>query len=673
MHRRVRTRVLSISVAALALSAVVVGGPATPASAAVGSMTLSNWSLPSDLRFGIGFDGVNTAGFSPGGYEAYYEWSPDGPSAQCAQQGFPLTPGNPTFQPSTTIAPGFSMSELRMEIYSFPRSGRCPYSHSAGDGAVVVRIPGDRSNHNLGAITVPRDGEPGTGRLTGQILAHDAIPDGRVKVDIFQVEGARTTSTGYRLDSFSSGPSIGGSYTTGPLWNGEFIAFVTDTVTGNQALGMIGVNGVTDFAIDLDVPCFGIDNCQFTGSVTPVPGGFHPVGPNRVLDTRKGIGIASAVQPGDGRNSDPNNFKRYDSLVNHELDVTGVGGVPAAGVSAVLLNVTATGSPFGGIAKLFPKPPNTLWYDDQSSFAATNPGGNLLVWGPNEDSANQVLVPVGVGGRIRIESYSGGSVDLIADVVGWFDSSQPGQNGSRLTAVTPERFLDTRLGIGSPRQPFGTDEARNLQVAGRGRIPADANAVVGTVTGVGPATQTFVTVWPKGTPRTETSVVNVAPGSIRPNLATVGVGADRSWSFYNERGPHDVLFDAVGFFSPSTGGKVSTVVSAPTLLDTKAGIGGPRQAFGQGTERSLQVSGAAGLPGGITAVYLSVTVADATTSSYLTIWNGGTRPETSNLNWGPGGGRSNLVLVPVAADGTIKLFNALGDVHVVAAAVAYVR
>lgn len=652
---------------------VVVAGPVAPASAAVGSMTLSGWTLPGDLRFGIGFDGVNTGGSSPGGYESYYEWSPDGPSTQCAQQGFPLTPGNPSLPSTISVAPGFAMSELRMEVYSFPRSSRCPYSHSAGDGAVVVRIPGDRSNHTLGTITVPRPGEPGTGRLFGQILAQGAVPDGRVAIDIFQIEGSRATSTGYELDAFSSGPSVGGNYTTGPLWNGEYIAFVTDTVTGNQAVGTIAVNGETDLAFDLDVPCFGIDNCQFTGSLEPAAGGFHPVGPNRILDSRKGIGISSAIQPGDGRNSDPNNFKRYDSLVNHEFDVTGVGGVPAAGVSAVLLNVTATGSPFGGIAKLFPKPPNTSWYDDQSSFPATNPGGNLVVWGPNEDSANLVLVPVGVGGRVRVESYSGGPVHLIADVVGWFDSSQPGQNGSRLTAVTPERFLDSRLGIGTARAPFPTDGARDLQVAGRGAIPADATAVVGTVTGVGPTEQTFVTVWPKGTTRTETSVVNVAPGSIRPNLVTVGVGADRSWSFYNERGPHDLLFDAVGYFSPSAGGKVTTVLSAPTVLDTKAGVGGPRQAFGPATTRTLQVGGAAGLPGGITAVYLSVTVADATTGSYLTVWNGGTRPETSNLNWGPGGGRSNLVLVPVAADGTVQLFNALGDVHVVASAVAYVR
>ncbi len=651
------------------IAGAVVAGPATDASAAVGSMTLSGWSLPGDRRYGIGFDALNTSGSSPGGYEAYYEWGTAGRSTNA---------DNPQLPSSVSFNAGFAMSELRLEIYSFPtgpmpwESGFRTYDPELGDGAVAVRIPGTTSANNLGAITVPRLGEAGTGKLSGKVLAHDAVGNERLKIDIFQVSGFRSTSTGYELDAFSSGESLGTNYQTGPLWNGEYIAFVTDQATGNKATGMIQINGETTFDFDLDVPCFGIDNCQFEGSVSAVPGGYHPVGPNRILDTRIGLGISTALSPGDGRNGDPNNIKRLASRLNHEFQVAGVGGVPATGVGAVLLNVTAAGSPIGGVAKLFPKPANTAWYDDQSSFPAVNPAGPLLVWGAGEDIANLVLVPVGVGGRIRVENFSAGSVNLIADVVGWFDEGQPGQVGSGLTAITPQRLLDTRNGIGGPVAPFTAGQSRDLKVAGTGSIPADASAVVSTVTGVTPSTGTYLTVWPKGTPRSETSVLNLGAGDVRPNLVTVGTGSGSSWSIFNAYGSHDVLVDATGYFRTGSGGRV-TPLKAATLLDTQAGLGGPRSAFGNDETRGLQVTGRGGVPANATAVYLSVTASFGTTSSYLTVWNGAARPDTSNLNWFGGTARSNLVLVPIGPGGTVQLYNARGDVHLVADVVAYVN
>jgi len=659
--RRVRAMVLGSALVA----AVAVVGSATPASAAVGSMRISGWSLPGGgLRYGIGFDALNTSGSSPGGYEQYYEYVPGTAASDCPQV-------NPTLPNPVDFNAGFSMSELRLEVYSFPLSGHCHYTHSAGDGAVVVRIPGTQSNNNIGAITLPKPGEGGTGRLFGDVLAHTAVTEGRVSVDIFQVSGFHTTSTGYELDAFSSGPSSGGSYTTGPLWDGDYIAFVTDQTTGNQAVGTITVGGDTHLDLDLDVPCFGIDDCEFHGGVTPLAGAYHPVVPARILDTRKGLGIAASVTAGDGRNSDPNNFKREISRLNHEFKVTGVGGVPTAGVGSVMLNITAASPPSGGIAKFFPKPPNTSWYDDESSFPAVNPRGPVIIWNANEDIANLMIVPVGVGGKVRIESVSGSDVNLIADVVGWFDEQQPGQTGSGLTAVAPQRLLDTRHAVGGPQRPFASGESRDLQLAGLAGIPGDASAVVGTVTGVSPARPAYVTVWPKGTGRAETSVLNSSPGSALPNLVTIGLGSG-GWSFFTDQGPHDLLFDAVGYFRQGSGGLVTAMVPS-LLLDTQAGVGGPRSGFTEGENRLLQVAGRGGVPADATAVYLSVTANHSTATSYLTVWPGGPRPDTSNLNWVAGTARSDLVLVPLGPGGTVQVYNALGQVQVVADVVAYVK
>ncbi len=666
---RIPTRVATVLAAAATVAASLAAGTATPASAAVGSMTISGWSLPTDRMYGIGFDAVNTAGQSPGGYERYYEWSAAGASVNAV---------NPQLPARVSFSAGFAMSELRWEIYSFPIGpAPCPtatcrtYDPLQGDGAVTVRIPGTSGAHDIGAISIPRTGEPGTGSLSGRVSSHAAIDEGRVTLDIFQTTGFRRSSTGYELDAFSSGRSTGGTYGTGPLWDGRYIAFVTDHATGTRAVGMIDVAGVTTFDLDLDVPCFGIDDCEFSGTAPAVAGGYHPVGPNRVLDTRIGLGISEAVQPGDGRNTDPNDVKRLASRLNHEFVVTGVGGVPSRGVGAVLLNVTAAGSSTSGVAKIFPKPANTAWYDDESSFPASNPSGPLLVWGAGEDIANLMLVPVGVGGRLRIENFSPAAVHVVADVVGWFDLGQAGQTGSRLTAIAPTRLLDSRNGIGGPAAPFGAGESRTLPMTGGG-IPTDASAVVATATGVTPTTGTYLTIWPAGTGRQETSVLNLGAGDVRPNLVAVGTGAGGAWSLFNAYGSNDVLVDAVGYFRPGSGGLV-TPLPAATVLDTQAGAGGPRRAFGPGEARDVPIAGRGGVPGDARAVFLSVTASFGTDSSFLTVWGDGAPPETSNLNWFAGTARSNLVLVPLGPGGTVKLSNARGTVQLVADVVAFVR
>ncbi|MEZ5255811.1 MAG: hypothetical protein R2705_02610 [Ilumatobacteraceae bacterium] len=637
-----------------ALLATMTATTARPA-AALGSISIASWSLPSGMAYGIGLDAINQADTSPGGYERYYEYTPGGVSTD---------PNNPQMPGSFSFSAGFDLRELRMEIYEFeyPKYQNSGYSPYHGDGAVVVRVPGNVSSHNLGQIQLPEEGN-GTVELSGTVLARGGVSAGRTKLEIFQVTGSRVTTTGYRLDAFSAGENLeGGSYTSGPLWPGQYIAFVVDQVTGRTAIGLLDLNANTTLDLDLDTTCYGLDECQFNGS-TPAatPGAFHPVGPNRIVDTRRGLGIGGAVFPGDGRNSDPNNLKRDASRLNHEFRIAGVGGVPAAGVGAVLANVTVTGATASGRASLFPKPARTYVFGDQTSYGV-NPPGSTIYWDPYEDVPNLMVLPVGVGGRVRIDNLSLGTLDLVVDVVGWFDHQQPGQTGSRLSVVPPTRLLDSRNAIGMTGS-FQPDQSRDLQVAGVAGVPSSVTAVVGTVTGVGPTSQTFLTVHPQGTARQETSVVNVPSGGIRPNLVTIGVGSGGRWSIYNERGTHDVLFDVSGYFHPTNGGLVTPIRPVQVLDAT----------LGQNVTRAAQVTGVGGIPGGISAVYLNVTAERTTSYSYLTVWGLGTQPIVSNVNWTQGGqNRANLVLVPVASDGTVRIFNAFGNAAVTASVVAYV-
>ena len=644
MVRALATVALVTSVAALV--------PVRPAAAAT-SMSIS-WSLPGGKQYQVGIDHVLSNGSSGAGYEQFYEW----PNS--------IFNNNPVLPNPVGVFSPSNLSQVRIEFYQAPPGQT--YDERDYDAAVAVRLSPSPSSRNIGAISFPAVGAQGSGVLAGDVRSRTATTNGRVRIEIFQTTGQPTSSTGLLLDAFSAGDNVGGAYHTGPLWNGQYIAFVTDTATGRQAVGLLDVAGETDLYLDLDVPCFGIDECQWSGSLPTANGEFHATAPTRIVDSRSGLGIPSRVKPGDGRNSDPNPVHRLQSRQNHEFVVTGVGGVPSVGVSAVMLNVTVTGGTNGGSVRLFPKPPRTGVFADQSSYPASNAQAPALWWNTGEARASLQLVEVGVGGRIRVDNVSFGEVHLVVDVVGWVDQGQPGQAGSRLLTITPTRFLDTRNGTGGSDVEFGAADTRALQVSGRDGIPADAEAVVGTLTSVNAEGRSFQTVWPAGGEMPVASVLNSLAGQVRPNLVNVAVGEDGSWSLYNDTPATDLLFDAVGCFTPvaGSGGDITAVPSSPVYGPTTVS---------QGADIAITVTGKAGVPAsGVTAVWVQLTVNYPTAKGYLTAYpNGVTRPNASNLNWIANQSVGNLALVPVGSAGAIRVFNATGSATVSVSVVGWVN
>lgn len=124
-----------------------------------------------------------------------------------------------------------------------------------------------------------------------------------------------------------------------------------------------------------------------------VPGAtarFVPVSPSRALDTRDGVGGPRA---------------RITST-QRTLGLTGRCGVPASGVSAVLLNVTAVSPTTGTYVTVFPTGrPRPL----ASNLNAT--AGQVV--------PNMVLARLGPDGGTALYNNTG-DVDLVADVMGYF-------------------------------------------------------------------------------------------------------------------------------------------------------------------------------------------------------------------------------------------------------------
>lgn len=252
------------------------------------------------------------------------------------------------------------------------------------------------------------------------------------------------------------------------------------------------------------------------------------------------------------------------------------------------------------------------------------------------------------------------------------------QAGDRFTALSPARLLDTREALGRPgTAPVAAGGEVSLQIAGRAGVPqTGVKAVVLNVTVTDPTSDGHLTVWPSGTTRPDSSNLNWTTGRTVPNQVVVPVCEDGKVNLRNAGwGTTHLIADVFGYYSADADGSTYSAAGPARLLDSRAAVGRP------GTtpvpargEVSLQVAGRGGVPqSGVRAVVLNVTVTDAKEGGHLTVWpSGTTRPNSSNLNWTAGRTVPNHVVVPVGADGTVKLFNASwGTAHLIADVFGY--
>jgi subtilase family serine protease len=121
-------------------------------------------------------------------------------------------------------------------------------------------------------------------------------------------------------------------------------------------------------------------------------GGFSTLTPYRQLDTRYGVGgVSGPVAPG----------------ATVRLQVTGRGGVPSSGVSAVVMNVTVTQPTQPGNITVFPG-------------GGAEPGTSNLNFLAGQSIPNLVISPVGADGTVALKNNSSGTVELIADTSGYY-------------------------------------------------------------------------------------------------------------------------------------------------------------------------------------------------------------------------------------------------------------
>ncbi|MCZ4083247.1 hypothetical protein O1W17_14500, partial [Streptomyces sp. H34-S5] len=155
---------------------------------------------------------------------------------------------------------------------------------------------------------------------------------------------------------------------------------------------------------------------------------------------------------------------------------------------------------------------------------------------------NLVIVPV-VNGKVDLRNNAG-SVDLIADVTGYYSAT-----GSTYSSGNPVRLLDTRDGTGARTGAVGQGGAVSLRVAGAEGVPVDGvTAVILNVTVTNPTTAGHLIVHPYGVTRPNVSNLNFTAGQTVSNLVVVPV-VDGKVTFYNHSGSVDVIADLSGYFT----------------------------------------------------------------------------------------------------------------------------
>jgi hypothetical protein len=255
---------------------------------------------------------------------------------------------------------------------------------------------------------------------------------------------------------------------------------------------------------------------------------YQPTDPLRILDTRDGTGEAPVAPVAAGSPLD--------------LKVTGgVRNVPDT-ATAVILTVTALMATAPTDVRVYPRP---------ADGTAPGPEASNLNVQPGQILPNLVIAKVGSGGYVRLQN-SNGSVELVADLSGWYDDAG---GGALFHALAPQRVLDTRTTAQRTVGPAGTID---LPVTDRAGVPAaGATAVVLNVTGVEATRTTDVRVYPTPTDGSVPLVsnLNLNPGQTAPDLAIVRIGdpdiaGPGQVRLRNAAGSVGLVADLAGWFGP---------------------------------------------------------------------------------------------------------------------------
>ncbi len=218
----------------------------------------------------------------------------------------------------------------------------------------------------------------------------------------------------------------------------------------------------------------------------------------------------------------------YDSKVlpasTNPVAVTGGDtGVPATGVSAVVVNLTIDSPDSAGYVTAFP------------SGSALPPTSSINFQACICAIANEITVKVGPDGKANFYNAFG-NARMIVDIAGYYTTE-----GNRFVGMNPVRASDSS---------FDENQTKRIRLTGvKGVPPSHVKAVLINVTAALPSKPGYLTVYPSDAPLPPSSSLNFnqSSGAIANQIIAM-VGADGYVNVQNRWGKTRVILDISGYF-----------------------------------------------------------------------------------------------------------------------------
>ncbi len=340
-------------------------------------------------------------------------------------------------------------------------------------------------------------------------------------VQVAGLNGVPANATAIVLNTTGTEAGAAGFVTVYPTGEAQPMVSNHNLVAGQTRANLvtvkIGAGGKVSFFNERSTHLIA-DVLGYYAPATGPAGRFTSLAPGRLIDTRD---TATKV------------------AANGTLTVPVLGqkGVPATGVSAVLVNLTGTEATAPGFLTAF-------------ASGTTRPGtSSLNLERAAATASNLAIIPVGVDGAIAVYSQSGAHVAV--DVAGWFgDATAKGGYSGLFVPVSPARVLDTRSGVGAPAAALPVNGSIDVTLAGVGGIPAfGAAAAVINVTATESPQRGFVAVYPTGVSLPLASSLNVdVAGQSTPNLVGTRLGTAGKVTLFDQAGGQ-LIADVFGWYT----------------------------------------------------------------------------------------------------------------------------
>ncbi|TXI55293.1 MAG: hypothetical protein E6Q57_01215 [Mycobacterium sp.] len=360
----------------------------------------------------------------------------------------------------------------------------------------------------------PKGAITGPGQVNLTIAGRDGLP----------VAGPQIGSVALNVTIVSpSGPGWATVWEAGaPRPTASNLNYVAGANVPNMVIAKLGTGGQVSIYVSQSTTHVLVDVLGYF----PATGDYRGLIPARLADTRPGFPTVDGNGP-KGALVGPQSI---------DVDTYTRGGIPAAGVGSVVLNVTAVGATGPGHVRVWPT-------------GSPMPTASTLNYPGGTNVPNLVIAKLGSLGRVSLYA-SAGTVNLIVDVMGYLPENKD------YAALSPARIMDTRPGFptvdgqgpkGLVIPPGHTD----VGVFNRGGIPIGSGPIAVNVTVTNPSADGHLTVWGEGQWVPNSSNLNYRAGQTVANMVIVDpANFPEKLSVYNSSGSVNVIIDVMGSFPP---------------------------------------------------------------------------------------------------------------------------